>query len=174
LIIFERMADILDLDVQQDDAMSMEDEGEEVDNLIKLKERVVKRKGRGFHEPSPGRDIGETYDSIPAESDPDLEIPAQRSIEGWILIVTGVHEEAHEDDVHGKFSEFGDIKNLHLNLDRRTGFLKGYALVEYEKYNEAKEAKEQLDGTDLLGVRVRVDWAFNKKPLKTKHRRYKR
>merc|ERR1712186_199480 len=92
----------------------------------------------------------------------DEDAGPARSIEGWVIIVSGVHEEAQEDDVFEAFAEYGDIKNLHLNLDRRTGFVKGYASIEYETKKEADGAIKGMNGPKLLDQALVANWAFGK------------
>ncbi|XKL64374.1 hypothetical protein PGB90_004460 [Kerria lacca] len=151
------MVDILDLENHENFEMD-----EDVDRRINiLKETARKKRGRGFGSNSVKREKLQHYDRVSHDGGVE-DFGSQRSMEGWILFVTGVHREAQEDDIYDKFAEYGEIKNLHLNFDRRTGFLKGYALIEYESYKEATAAKEALNNINILGHIVTIDWCFVK------------
>jgi RNA-binding protein 8A len=49
-----------------------------------------------------------------------------------------------------------------LNLDRRSGYAKGYAFIEFENSEEAKKVIDEMNGSMLLGKKISVDWAFKK------------
>jgi len=76
------------------------------------------------------------------------------------VFVSGVHEEATEEELMDKFADFGEIRNIQVPLDRRTGFVKGYALIEYGAREEAQQAIETMHGKTFMNKPLNVDWSF--------------
>lgn len=89
-----------------------------------------------------------------------------KSIEGYIVFCSGIHEEAQEDQIDDLFSEYGNVKSIQINLDRKTGYMKGYSLIEYANIEEAKSAIKHLNDTTFLERKIKVDFAFKKTPKK--------
>ena len=81
------------------------------------------------------------------------------------MFCSGIHEEAQEDSILDLFSDFGRVKSLHANLDKKTGYLKGYVLVEYETLLEAQKAVNKLNGSLFMGKKINVSFAYKKKPV---------
>ncbi|WVQ71185.1 hypothetical protein IAR50_000710 [Cryptococcus sp. DSM 104548] len=89
---------------------------------------------------------------------------ATKSVEGWIIAVSNLHEEATEEDLKDFFADFGPVKNLNMPLNRRTGYVMGYALIEYETRQEAEKAIAETDGTQFLEQTIHTEFAFAKAP----------
>ncbi|CAD5179179.1 unnamed protein product [Musa acuminata subsp. malaccensis] len=131
-----------------------------------------KTKGRGFRESELGISIPSRPMAVPILNVlQTLFLFVVTAIEGWIILVTRVHEEAQEDDLHNAFHQFGQVKKLHLNLDRGTEFVKcviclllsGYAFIEFnESFNEAQATITTLDGSELRTQAIFVDRAFSR------------
>ena len=60
-------------------------------------------------------------------------------------------------------------QNKIVNLERKIIELKGYALIEYETFNEAKNALTSMNGKEINGQKITVSWAFVKGPSSKKN-----
>lgn len=66
---------------------------------------------------------------------------------------------AGESDVRAAFEPFGDVSAVHVIMDRETGRARGFAFVEMPSAEEAKEAIENVNGTEICGRAVTVNEA---------------
>lgn len=60
------------------------------------------------------------------------------------------------------FSEFGNVGFVKIVTDRETGRSKGFGFVEFETVEEATAAQEAMDGKELDGRELKVDFAQEK------------
>ncbi|XP_015263812.1 PREDICTED: RNA-binding protein 8A [Gekko japonicus] len=87
--------------------------------------------------------------------------------------VLDLHEAGGEDfamDEDGDESIHKLKEKAKKRKGRGFGSVQGYTLVEYETYKEAQAAMEGLNGQDLMGQPISVDWCFVRGPPKGKRR----
>ncbi|KAG9913686.1 RNA-binding domain-containing protein, partial [Aureobasidium melanogenum] len=83
----------------------------------------------------------------------------QQSTPSTTLFVGNVSFNTTTDSLTGYFSEYGSINSIRLPTDRETGAPKGFGYVEFGSVEEAKAALEGLNGADVDGRNIRLDFA---------------
>lgn len=74
----------------------------------------------------------------------------------WIF-VGGLPYDLTEGDIICVFSQYGEIVNINLVRDKKTGKQKGFCFICYEDQRSTILAVDNLNGIKILGRAVRVD-----------------
>jgi len=75
------------------------------------------------------------------------------------LFVGGLSWDTTEDGLRQAFSEFGDIDSVRILTNRDTGKSRGFGFVEYKEKTAAEDAVQKLNGSELDGRNIKVDFA---------------
>uniref|UniRef100_A0A803VAL7 RNA-binding motif protein, X-linked 2 n=1 Tax=Ficedula albicollis TaxID=59894 RepID=A0A803VAL7_FICAL len=83
----------------------------------------------------------------------------------WIF-VGGLHYQLTEGDVICVFSQYGEIVNINLVRDKKTGKSKGFCFLCYEDQRSTILAVDNFNGIKIKGRTIRVDHVANYRPPK--------
>jgi len=74
------------------------------------------------------------------------------------LYVGGLTQETSEDDLSDAFAKFGTVTDIWISRDRP-----GFGFVTFEDKDSADEAMRELNGQNVAGCTVRIDFAQEKR-----------
>jgi len=78
------------------------------------------------------------------------------------LFVGGISWNLSWQDLKDAFKEHGEVVHAKIIMDRETGKSRGFGFVEFETVEESVAAKEAMDGAELDGRSIKVDFAQDK------------
>ncbi|KQK11190.1 glycine-rich RNA-binding protein 4, mitochondrial [Brachypodium distachyon] len=79
------------------------------------------------------------------------------------LFVGGLSWGTNDGSLKEAFSSFGEVYEARVITDRETGRSRGFGFVEFSNEEDAKKAASSMDGQELDGRSVRVNFA-NERP----------
>lgn len=75
------------------------------------------------------------------------------------LFVGGLSWDTTDDSLRAAFEQFGDLEEAVVITDRDTGRSRGFGFVRFADDAGAAAARDAMDGQEVDGRRVRVDFA---------------
>ncbi|MDP2090536.1 MAG: RNA-binding protein [Candidatus Gracilibacteria bacterium] len=79
------------------------------------------------------------------------------------LFIGGLSWGLDWQEVKDVFKEYGEVTFVKVIKDRDTGRSKGFGFVEFSTVADAVKAKEAMDGAEVDGRTIKVDFAQEKK-----------
>jgi RNA recognition motif-containing protein len=72
------------------------------------------------------------------------------------LYVSGLADSVTEDVLRSAFISFGELADVHVPIDPKTGLSKGFGFVLFEFEDDALSATDNMDKNVIHGQRIRV------------------
>ncbi|GMJ04935.1 hypothetical protein HRI_004162700 [Hibiscus trionum] len=80
------------------------------------------------------------------------------------LFIGGVSYQTDDQSLREAFSKYGEVIDARVIVDRETGRSRGFGFVTYTSTEDASSAIQALDGRELHGRQVRVNYAAERPP----------
>lgn len=75
------------------------------------------------------------------------------------LFVGGISWNIEWQELKDVFKEYGEVLHVKIIKDRETGKSRWFGFVEFASVEEAVAAKEAMDGAEMDGRTIKVDYA---------------
>jgi RNA recognition motif-containing protein len=75
------------------------------------------------------------------------------------LFIGGLAWAATDEDLKDAFAPFGEVASASVVRFPDTGRSKGFGFVEYSSTEEAQKAKDEMDGKEIQGRTIKIDFA---------------
>lgn len=80
------------------------------------------------------------------------------------LFVGGLSWGTDDNGLRAAFEQFGEVTDAKVITDRESGRSRGFGFVTFSTAEEASEAQNQMNGTELDGRSLKVDIAKEREP----------
>ncbi|XP_019420194.1 PREDICTED: glycine-rich RNA-binding protein 4, mitochondrial-like isoform X3 [Lupinus angustifolius] len=84
---------------------------------------------------------------------------AIRSMSSAKVFVGGISYSTDDTSLRESFARYGEVLDAKVIIDRETGRSRGFGFITYATSEDASSAIQGMDGQDLHGRRVRVNYA---------------
>merc|ERR1712048_312649 len=93
------------------------------------------------------------------ERDSAMNRPPRNVSDMISLKIDNLSYRTDQETLRRKFSKYGEIGDVFIPKDRRNGDSRGFGFVRYYSKRDAEDAIHAVDGRDIDGREVRVDFA---------------